>query len=81
MEQGEGMWEWRRDTLWQEASEMRGLGHQFWATVGIDPSMNPRDLTEPQVARLAKELHWVKWKRLSPAQKNRQQKVWGYFLT
>ena len=80
MEQGKGMWEWRRDSLWKESHEMEGLGHQFWAEVDIDPNMNPMDLTETQVARLAKEISWVKWMRLSPAQKYRQQRGWMRYL-
>ena len=58
--QGEGMWEWRRDRLWREAHMLKGLGQQFWLTVGLDPNMNPELLTEDDVERLAKELDFVK---------------------
>lgn len=78
--QGEGQWEARRDRLWREAHEMQGLGRQFWAEVDIDPNMNPMDLTEPQVVRLAQELAFVGWMRLSPAQKYRQQRGWSRYL-
>jgi hypothetical protein len=58
--QGEGMWEWRRDQLWDEAKANFGDANQFWAEVGIDPHMDKKLLTEKQVERLASWLEIVR---------------------
>ena len=59
-EWAEGLWESRRDRLWQEAHTLKGLGQQFWSTVGLDPDMDPELLTEDDVERLDDELAKVR---------------------
>ena len=55
----EETWEQTRDRIWAKAKSTPGLGSQFWAVVGLDPDMNPENLTREDVQRLNAELSGV----------------------